>query len=215
MRVFVLSFFLMLFVTGSVFAQEESVTENEKEPPPQITLDNPHIKIMSDKAKALAELLTTEEAKALGHIRENFGILRSIEVARESVQEAVILCSEKNPDLKESITTRHVKWRDDIGAVLDKQEVSLGGSINKTHFQDPEQVQDYLDTIDEAARYIDTQLEKKIVTTMEACKGLMESMDNTQEVILDLITDMGWPGDKVEEETEETDTEEESGEQTP
>ncbi len=196
MRFIILSLILLCGLSVGAIAEEKMSAAEKAEKAEQVKADNPHIQVMNEKAKELASSLTEEEAKALGYIRENFGILRSIDVARKSVKEAVNLCAEKNPDMKDDIMARHDKWHGDIGAVLDKQEASLDKSINKQTFENPKDVRDFLDSIDDAAEYADGQLEKTIVTTPEACKNLMASMDDTQDVILTLITDMPWPDDK-------------------
>lgn len=197
MRMLVVSLALLVFTfTVPALAEEESREAVKAK------TDNPHIQVMNDKAKALAGSLSEEESKDLGLIRENFGILRSIEVARKTVKEAVDLCADKNADLKGDITAKHKSWHDEIGTVLDKQEKELEKSISKDHFSKHKEIKAYLDSIDEAASYADGKIEKDIVTTPEACKNLMGSMDDTKTVIISLISELSWPGDTAKAEPE-------------
>lgn len=199
MRTFLLMTMLAAVMAGPVAAQEKAApvpadeTAAPAEPAPQSAPVNPHIQEMNDKARELAGVLTEEEAKTLSVIRDNFGILRSVGIARKSVDEAVSLCAKENPDLKKEITARHKQWDQKIGAALDHQENTLDGEITKERFQDPAMIKDYLGTIDKAAYYADENIEKKIITTAEACKNLMASMDETQRVILELVDGMKWP----------------------
>ena len=62
--------------------------------------------------------------------------------------------------------------------------------MNDSVFDNPKQVREYLDAIDEMAEYADDRLEKKVVTTPEACRHLIDSMDKSSEVILGLIAAM-------------------------
>lgn len=190
MRSILIVFLLAVLAAGPVRAESAAP---DKTPSAQTV--NPHIEKMNEKAKALAQSLTEQEAKDLGQIRGNFGVLRSIGIIRKGVGEAVSLCAEKNPDLSEPIKTRHEKWLSDINAGLEKQEKSLEDALGGKRFTDEKQVRDYLDTVDAAAEYADKNMEKTIVTTPEACTKLKDSMDETQGVILKLITDMTWPAD--------------------
>jgi len=194
MRMFVLSLLLTVSMAAPAFAADEPAAAA---PPAAAAVEsNPHIQAMNDKAKALAAVLTEEEATTLGTIRDNFGILRSVEIARTSVKEAVLLCAEKNPDMKDEITKRHKTWDSEIEAVSKKQDATLDKAVTKERFSDPAKVKDYLDTIDKAAHFSDESIEKQIITTPEACKNLMNSMDETQKVITGMISDMKWPEDK-------------------
>lgn len=162
----------------------------------ELVVNNPHIQEMNDQAKVLAKSLSPDEAEFLGQIRDNFGVLRSVDVARKSVADAVKLCADKNPDLKDAITKRHDTWDGQIGKAIDAQDKALDQEVTKDNFKNPAQIKAYLDTIDKAAHYADSHIEKKIITTPEACKNLMSSMDDTQKVILGMVNDMKWPDGK-------------------
>ncbi|GEM_PF-2809716 len=202
MRILPLLLLLTMFIAPA-YAEEKAAAPAgeppaaaaEQEVPKALTESNPHMKEMNEKAKELAKVLTEEEARALAPIRDNFGVLRSIDIARKSVEEAVSLCAEKNPDLKNDITTRHKTWDSEIAAALKMQEKTLDKVVNKDRFKNPAQIKEYLGSIDKAAHYADESIEKKIITTPDACKNLMGSMDETQKTILGLVTEMKWPGD--------------------
>ena len=202
MRVFLMAALAAFIISGTAVAEDEIVNEGGAErvaestsEPAMKKSDNPHLITINETAQELAQELTTEEAQRLNVVRENFGILRSIDVARNSVEEATKLCAEKNPDLSEKITARHKTWHSEIGKALDAQEKQLEESISSKNFAEPKKIEGYLDTIDRAAKHADENIEKKSVTTPEACTNLMNSMDNTQEVILGLVTALSWPQD--------------------
>ncbi len=196
MRLPVLTFALLGFTllpAVPAVAQAEKMPEQvtEKVAEKQV---NPHIAVMTERAKGLAESLNPAEVDALGQIRENFGYIRSISVAQSSVENAVNQCADQNPDMKADITEKFAKWNGDIAAVLDKQAKQLADAVSEKNFKDPAEVQAYLDAIDDMADYSESHLDKSVVTTPEACQNLISSMDETKKVILDLITDLTWPG---------------------
>ncbi len=180
---------MILAVSGPVRAEEQA----EAPPPVKVQTDNPHIQAMNDQARMLASRLSREEAQALGSVRENFGILRSIDVARASVRDAVAMCAENNPDMAGDMNGKFEIWNETLDEALTTQEDNMERVVTSDVFTDTDAVKDYLDTVDKAARYADDQLEKQIITTLEACQNLMNSMDGTAETITGMLGDMVWP----------------------
>lgn len=201
MRFVLMAAAALLALSFPVHAEEKSpdappaAAAETPAPAPEVKFDNPHLKEMNDQAEALSKTLTKEEAALLGQIRDNFGIIRSIEVARKSVKQAAAMCSEKNPDLKDEMTKHQKEWHENIGASLDRQQKSLDKSITKKRFADPKAIKTYFETIDNAARFADNDIEKTIVTSPEACKNLMNSMAETQKTITGMLDAMTWPED--------------------
>jgi len=179
-------------MTGSALAADP-VKKDDSASQQEMKDENPYIKVMNDKAKKLADSLTEKEAKTLGLIRENFGFLHSVDIARKSVKEAATLCMKENSSLKKAMKTRHQSWDTKIGDILVKQEKNLHDFISKDNFSDPAQIEDYLGSIDDMAEYAENKIQKNIVTTPEACKGLIDSMDHSEEVIVRILEGMTWP----------------------
>jgi len=183
----------LLMAAGPVWAEDAKENASQEAEMKKAVTDNPHIEVMNEKARELAESLTREEAETLGVVRENFGILGSVEVARRNVKEATGLCADKNEDMTDEIGARHKSWHDAIGAELDAQNKNLEQYITKDYFSDPKQVRAYLDSIDDAAQYASNSLEKTIITNKDACRNLLGSMDKTEEVIIGLVKSLEWP----------------------
>lgn len=196
MRIIILTVMGLVLAAGPSWAAE-SDKEKAATPSQEVQAENPYIEEMNDKARNLAGSLSETEVVVLGQIRENFGIIRSIGVARETVGNAVEMCADKNPELKDQITARHKEWHQAIGTELEKQEEALQQAVSEDRFENAEEIQDYFNTIDKAAEYADSNIEKKIVTTPEACTNLMESMDKTQDVITAMVSGLEWPSDQA------------------
>ena len=190
MRKLMLTSFLAVMAVAPVHAADKA---DEKPVPAAVQApSNPHMDEMNSKARKLAASLSEEEAMYFAVVRENFGILRSIDVARGSVKEAVAQCADKNPDLKDGINARYKEWDKAITGATGPQQKAMDKAVTKDHFSDPAPVKDYLGTIDKAARFADDKMEKTVVTTPEACHHLMDSMGDTQETILQLVNGMAW-----------------------
>lgn len=206
MRVRVLLFLAMaFFIAGSAHAQPPAAADPAAAPQDQKTepAENPSVKAVNDKAAALAKNLSADEIKTLGQVRENFGYLRSIGIALESVEDATKQCGQKNSSMKKEMTSRHKLWAEKIAKAKAAQETSLDAALTEKNFKDPAPVKDYLDAIDAMARDSEKKIEKQVVTTPEACKSLQESMDNTEQVILKILDEMRWPGDTPAKPAEE------------
>ncbi|MCB9990515.1 MAG: hypothetical protein H6867_03925 [Rhodospirillales bacterium] len=195
MRSVLLSLILCGFLISPVWAEEQAgKPDTEKQEKAELKKpENPHAAAVKEKARALAKAMSKEQAEQFSVIRENFGVLRSVRMTRKSVTNAVKECAAKNPDMKDAINSRYKSWDEGIHPVLEKQQKSMKASISSGLFNDPKQVEDYLDTVDDMAEYADNRMEKKVVTTPEACQSLIDSMDKSSEIILELIGEMNWP----------------------
>ena len=126
-------------------------------------------------------------------IRESYGIIRSVYAVQRDVGHAVELCGNDNPDLKEEISARFSQWNQAVEPVLKDQDKNLQAAIEKQSYKKPKDVNAYLDNIDDAAEYADKMLDKKVITTEEACKSLLASMDRTEGNIVSILDEAPIP----------------------
>lgn len=192
-----LTLLLSAVMAGPVLAQEKPAEAPAAKAPQAEAPANPHIQDMNAKARDLAATLTTEEIETLGLVRNNFEIINSIDYALEKVGQAVKLCADKNPELKDDIKKEHASFDGAIDESLKKQQETLKQAVSTKNFEKPGKVQDYFDTIDKAAKFADVQLEKVVVTTPEACKALAGSMADNKKIMLDHLANLEWPESKA------------------
>lgn len=157
------------------------------------TMQNPHIEKIKEKAKALSTTMTAEEAKDLGLLREAFGMIQSVYLVRDHVSTASTLCKKEHKDLKSDIGARFDTWELRVISVADHQQEVLDDAINNERFQNPGDIKEYLELIDDAAEYADAQLKKQPLITLDACKSLLDSMSTTQEELVSLLGSITWP----------------------
>lgn len=185
---------IMATLPLSSFAQEQATEKNDtavlqQEPQKQKAAfpANPHIDDLSAHAKKLVEGLDKEALRTLYEIRNSFGITRSVHIVHQDVKKAVHLCGEKNPALKEDITKRFNTWDNAIMPAVKAAEQNRESVIDTQTVRPAEDVREYLRLTKEAADFTENQIEKNPVTTEDACQALIKSMDNTQNVIKELI----------------------------
>ncbi len=176
-------------------AQPEKPVENKKAKPAEAPKEkNPYHDDIMKMAKALAKDYNQDQAMALAQIRNGFGMIRAVGLVKKDVTKAVTACGRENPDMKEAITTRFDAWNGAIDSMLKKNQERMDESIHKVGFPDEKKVKKYLALVDKSAEYADSKIEKNIITTPEACGGLLESMDKTGPTMTELLDAIAWPG---------------------
>lgn len=157
---------------------------------------DPALAKLEKRSIELVDSLKEEELKHLFHIRESFGSTRAVKVVRGDVQNAVKACASANPEMKEKMEGRFAAWSGSIDPVVKAKEKETDAAIAAQTYLKPKEIKDYLKMIEKAADNVDKDITKVPVTTVEACEGLLKSMDNTEVVLTELIKGMAlapWP----------------------
>ncbi len=153
--------------------------------------------IVKKERKALIEMerytgdllsgLTPDQAQYLYEIRVSFGHIYSVGIATDQVKEAVKACSDNNPDLKEPMQTRYKEWNGAITDEKNKADKALKDAIKRQPFRPAARVNTLLKKVDAAFKERDALVERVPVSSPEACQRLLESMDDTQEQMVDFM----------------------------
>lgn len=196
MRLYALVLCLLLSLAAPASAEEK------KDQPPPATA-NPHMEKVVAMAKELAVEVDDDQAHALAEIRNGFGMIRAVGIVRDDVSNAVGLCGKANPDMKEAMAGRFKNMAGALDPVLKQKDAEIETAIKDVGFRSPDKVRTYLRLIDESAHYADSKIDKTVVTTKEACQGLLESMDRTQPEIIRLLEGIVWPQKKEIEKNED------------
>ena len=154
--------------------------------------ENPFRAEISAMARELAKEYSKEQALALAQIRNGFGMIRAVRLVKNDVDHAVKACGKDNPDMNADMTVRFEKWSASVDPLLKKNSGDMDAAIDAGTFPDKKKVKAYLDLIDKAAKYADSQITKNVVTTPEACSGLMKSMDETEPTMINLLQSIVW-----------------------
>ena len=168
--------------------------------------ENPYLAKIEAKTKELGEKLQKPEVEHLYFIREGFGVTRAVKVVRRDVSAAVKACAKANPDMKDPIQKRFDEWAGMVDPVLAAKEKEIDAAVTGQTYAKPKEIKDYLKLIEQAADHANKSIDKQIVTTPDACESLQRSMDKTQEIVSELLSDvelLPWPPEEDEADKKE------------
>lgn len=168
-------------------AEEQSREEQQDAIMERLRNNNPYLEKLRKASIEFIKDIPEDAVKPLFMIRESYGIIHSIHSVKRDIGNAVDQCAEANPDMAEDMNGRFEAWSDEVTPALEEQDEKLKAVIQKQAYKDPQEINEYLGLIDEAAAYADEMLDKQVVTSEEACTSLMNSMDSTEENIVELL----------------------------
>ena len=147
------------------------------------------LEILDAATKDTLKDLDENQTKQFSAISNSFSVIRSVEDVQQSISRAVESCSAANPDLKEGMSSRFEKWKDNVRPTMKKARKKLDKMILLQSYAQPSQVRAYLKKFDEAIVYRNQQLKPAPISKVEDCKKLQTSMDKTQNDLVNLITE--------------------------
>lgn len=176
-------------------AGDQKAAEGAQDPVTQElrSAENPHVAVIEQRARELVAPLSQPQMKDLFLMRESYGLIRSVEIVQRDISRAVRLCGEDNADLKDPMAARLKKWNGTVDPVLKERMAALQSAIDDQDFAKPEKIRSYFKSLDDAAVYAEKKFDKRVVTTPEACKGLLQSMDGTQNEVANIMKDLKVP----------------------
>lgn len=196
----VTSFVMPAYAAGNKAAGSQEPAEQATENPPMPA--NPYIADLQIVAESLIEGLDEQSLKSLYEIRQIFGVTRSVRVVHGDVKTAVELCAKENEGLAEEITTRFNAWEKEVMDPLEAAETKMQVMIEGQNFRPASDIRGYLALTKKAADFAESRIDKKPVTGEEQCRSLIQSMDNTEQVLVQLLSNIedtaGFPTSEAE-----------------
>lgn len=188
------------YAAGNKAEGSEGQAEQARENPPMPV--NPHIADLQVVAESLVEGLDEQSLKSLYEIRQIFGITRSVRVVHGDVKTAVELCAKENEALSEEITSRFNDWEKAVMKPLEEAEAKMQVMIEGQTFRPASDIRGYLALTKKAADFAESRIDKKPVTGEAQCRSLIQSMDNTEQVLVQLLSNIedtaGFPAPETE-----------------
>lgn len=191
-----LSALMIISVPALAVEEPSKVPPLDKEKLERLGKTNPYIPKRETKAHEIASKIDEPALKHLYVLREGFGNLRAVTMVQRDVGTAVTACGKVNPEMKESMDQRFAKWNSTVDPVVREKENLIDDAIKTQTYVKPKEIKDYLKLIEQSAQHANRMEDKQIVTTPEACQGLLDSMDRTEETVakvLSQITVLPWP----------------------
>ncbi|MCI5059799.1 MAG: hypothetical protein MRY79_01870 [Alphaproteobacteria bacterium] len=175
-------------VAPPVLAQEKE-TEKKQKPTP--------VSQWVEAENKLLDTLGKPNQKTFFIFRNKHSVMRSIEIVRRDIQNAVKACGKANPNLKKDMNKRFKSWEKAVLPILKTARKFLDTELKE---QDAFHVSDYHHVMklnDKAYEYSESKIEKTPVTTVEACEGLLASMDRTEDKLIGLLQEILLPEEVV------------------
>jgi hypothetical protein len=141
----------------------------------------------------LIDTLSKKDQQSFFIMRNKHGVIRSVNVVHRDVKAAVKACGKANPDMKASMDARFKDWENAVLPVIDLADKYLKEEIEAQKIVFPSDFKHVLKMNDKAFEYGESKIEKMPVTDKEACEGLLESMDRTENKMVELLQDMLLP----------------------
>lgn len=156
-----------------------------------------------DAENALLDSLPQQNQKVFFILRNKHSVIRSVNIVRRDVKNAVTACGKENSDLKKPMRNRFKDWENAVLPILKEAEKFLKTELKE---QEAFHVGDYKHVIklnDKAYDFSESQVQKTPVTTEEACQSLLDSMDNTEDKLVTLLQEILLPEEVVRERLEQ------------
>ncbi len=166
-------------------------TEATKAVDPEVAKNDKKYNAAAAKAyeslKAIGKDLEGADSKHFYMIYDNYNVIGAVRTVRGSVSKAVQTCGEHNPDMKESIDARFKEWDGEISGILNEASANIDNMVAAQSYAEPAKIQSALKELDAAREATNAAIDKRPVETPEACKYLLEKMDETQKNLAGLL----------------------------
>ncbi len=137
--------------------------------------------------KEIAKDLDPQEKKHFHRIYETHNIVGAVSMVQADVGKTIEGCGQENPDMKETLDKRYKLWSDAIGEVKKESAVNVDNMIAAQDYAKPAAIRKIMKGLDKTRELASKQIEKKHLTTKDACEHLLETMDDTQEKFISLL----------------------------
>ena len=200
---FTLILFLSVFASAGVYAQdvEKAAQENKKKVEEEIKTHTPVTEWISSE-NALLKRLPEQNQQIFFILRNKHSVIRAVETVKRDVGNAVKACSENNKGMADKMNKRFNQWTGVIDPILSDAKKFLEVELRE---QEAFHVPDYrhiTDLNDKAYKFSESQVKKTPVTTPKACQGLLDSMDRTEEELINILQDALLPEEVVRKRVE-------------
>lgn len=166
-------------------AKTESVLK--KEPEQQKPAQNTPVKKWIDAENAAIDKLKPREQETFLLIREKYSIIKTIGIAESDIGNAVKSCGKNNPGMKDKMESRFKQWQDAVNPIIEAAEKNLETELKNQKVVELSAARNIFKLQDEAYAYNEKMTTKQVVTTAEACQGLLDSMDRTEDNMISLL----------------------------
>ena len=145
----------------------------------------------------------------------NYNLISVVKIVREDVENAIDKCADANPDMEDGLEERYEAWDDAIAPIMDEASANLDNMIKVQGYVKKGDIEDFFEFLDETREAKTKNIDKVPVSTPEACEHLLNTMDETQDRLTQLLrtTLVSLPAEEEARRAEEAADSEEQPEQ--
>ncbi len=145
------------------------------------------VKEWIDAENALIKPLSEKDKESFFILRNKYSVIRVVGIVERDVGNAVKSCGDNNPDMKDKMNTRFKQWKGAVDPIIDTAKKTWEKDMNAQTIVDAKEARHVLKLNDKAYEYGEKQIVKNPVSSKEACEGLLESMDDTEDKMVTLL----------------------------
>lgn len=162
---------------------------------------------------ALLDSMPKSNQEVFFVLRNKHSVIRTLGVVHRDIKNAVKACSKNNKDMKASMEDRLEDWENAVLPILKDAEKLLKVEVKEQEAFHSSDYNHVMKLNDEAFKFSESKIQKTPVTTPEACQGLLDSMDETEDNLVGILQDMLLPEEVVRERVEQAKAAEEQAEE--
>lgn len=140
-----------------------------------------------DAENAMIDPLDKAGKESILILRNKYSLINATRIVSRDVGAAVKSCGDKNPDMKKQMDDRYKQWTSAVLPILDTAEKQFKKDVDALKIVKPAEFRKVLKLHDEAYEAAEKQVTKTPVTTPEACKGTLASMDRTEDNMIRIL----------------------------
>lgn len=196
-KILLAALFAVLVATSPAFAQKAKEVEVKPEG------KNPVSEWMAAENKLIDTLNRAGKERFL-IMRNKHSVIRTIKLVERDVGAAVKACGKNNPDMKKDMDGRFKDWQNAVHPILKDAQRFLDKEIEEQQLVYPSDFRHVLKMNDKAYEYTEKQVVKEVVSSEDACKKLLASMDRTEDQLVQLLQDILIPENVIRERTKDS-----------
>jgi hypothetical protein len=179
-------FFYRVLALGLLLTVSLPIMASAETPPAKAETPLEKLALSTD---AMMKGLDDNQQKQFASITNSHGTIRTVEDVQQSIDRAVKSCAVANADLKETMQVRFEEWKNTIRPPMKEARRKLDKMILLQSFAQPSQVRKYLKEFDAALLYRNKAIKAEPVSSQADCEKLKSSMNDTQNNIVNLLTE--------------------------
>lgn len=145
------------------------------------------VKEWIDAENAMIDKLNDPQKESIFILRSKYSIIRAINVVERDVGAAVKSCGKHNPDIKTKMEDRFGQWKNAVNPVIQAAKKQLDTDIGALKIVSPKEFRNVMVLNDKAFEYSEKQIQKSPSTTKDACEGLLASMNDTENNMIQTL----------------------------